>query len=187
MRLRRSTPIRLGDALEDSYDATGRWRREQTVLVNEPLLGPRDDALPDGSETPIAESEFAVASGRGSMRRGRRLRIAQFIIVLALAGGGVLTALALLAGQRPTREEPRRSVRQKTARTPGVRPRPALAGVRLPRRRVRTVVRHRRVRTRRPRVPRRAAPAPAIAHRVAPVATAQSMGRAGGEFVLGAR
>ena len=86
MRLRRSAPIRISDALEDSYDATGRWRDERLPAVDEetpPDDGPGvvdDDVDRPGSGAvavePSPRRRRVPALGRG----GRAARV--------LAAGG---------------------------------------------------------------------------------------------------
>ena len=182
MRLRRSAPIRISDALEDSYDATGRWRDERLPAVDEetpPDDGPgvADDDVDRPGSGAVAVEPSLVA---GACRAGswwsrcppaRCSRRSPFRLAM-----------------RALREAPRPSDRPSAVRAA---PRPP-ASVRLhpPRPRLRAArrhapPRHRRARSRRrrPRL-RVAAPRPVVP---APAPAARASGRPGGEFVLGAR
>ena len=182
MRLRRSAPIRISDALEDSYDATGRWRDERLPAVSAetpPHDGPgiRDDDVEDPlREAPAVEPSLVA----GAMPR--------WVVLVALPACSLLTALALPAAMRALRETPRPSAGTNSIRAA---PRPP-ASVRLhpPRPRLRAARRHPRPRHLRARSRRRrpllrvAAARPVVP---APAPAARASGRPGGEFVLGAR
>jgi len=180
MRFRRSAPIRISDALEDSYDATGRWRDERLPAVDEetpPDDGPgiRDDEL-EGPHRGAAAGEPPP----------RRRRVPRWVVVVALPACSLLAALALPVAMRALREAPPardrpnavRAAPRLPARVRLGRPRPRLRALRR-----HVPPRHRRARSRRrrPRL-RVAAPRP-----VMPAPAARASGRPGGEFVLGAR
>jgi len=181
MRLRRSAPIRISDALEDSYDATGRWRDERLPAVDE-------ETQPDDGPGVVGDDVDRPGSGAVAVEPPRRRRARRWIVAVALPACSLLAALAVPLAIRALRETPRPSAGTNAIRAA---PRPP-ASVRLhpPRLRLRAAPRHapsrhRRVRSRRrrPRL-RVAAPRPVVP---APAPAARASGRPGGEFVLGAR
>lgn len=182
MRLRRSAPIRISDALEDSYDATGRWRDERLAAVDEDTQPDDGPGIGDDDvEDPLREAPAVEASAR-------RRRVPRWVVLVALPACSLLTALALPVAMRALRETPRPSAATNSIRAaprPPARirlhpPRPRLRAVRPharpPRRRARS-------RRRRPRL-RVAAARPVVP---APAPAARASGQPGGEFVLGAR
>lgn len=177
MRLRRSAPIRISDALEDSYDATGRWRDEPLRDVDE------ETPPPDGSEIVCDDVDGPVSDAVAVEPSPRRRRVPRWVVVIALPACSLLAALAVSLAFRALREAPRPSAGTHSTRAA---PRPPTS-VRLhpPRLRLHTVRHarppHRRLRRQRPRV-RVAAARPAV-----PAPDVRASGRPGGEFVLGAR
>lgn len=187
MRLRPSTPIRLQDALDESYDATGRWRDEHDPTTPEEA-GDEPGERPDESTT--RDTPAAAKRWRPRPRH------------LGLLLGLIVCGLYTLALSQQKQVSPPRAAAPAAPRATAPRHRAhpvRLRQLRAPRRtRARTRPRHIRPHlARAPRVPRPVAvvPASAPARAVpspAPVPRSPARGprpapaRADQEFLLGA-
>ncbi len=183
MRLRRSAPIRISDALEDSYDATGRWRDERLRGVDQ------EPQRADGAGIAADDVEGPGPGAAAGEPSPRRRHVPRWVVVIALPACSLLAAIAIALAMRAVREAPRASDGARSVRT--IPRAPASVRLRRPGPRLRTVRRHARPRHRPARSRRRTSRSRVAAARpVAPAPAspaARASGRPGGEFVLGAR